>query len=209
MLHKEVAALVRDPARFLDRLPSVYDWGRLGCFTGSRLGEYGQSKPRPGEPFATVPSCADAGEWAGTPLAFIRDDFTFYDGQRRHLDIVDLSRLRQLAEELHVRFRFDKSVLNFTIRKFRRMRGSFMCPVDSAISILRRAHLLQVPQGYPIGVFRCPTTGSFRFICGSDISSVMQYACRMAYPDINHYMRHHIDRIMAHSNRVTACLALH
>jgi predicted ester cyclase len=33
----------------------------------------------------------------------------------------------------------------------------------------------------------------------------MRYACRAAYPDEQHY----IDRIMAHSNRVTACLALH
>ena len=37
----------------------------------------------------------------------------------------------------------------------------------------------------------------------------MRYACRTAYPDCSHYMRQHIDRIVAHSNRVTACLALH
>jgi hypothetical protein len=136
MLHKEVAVLVRDPARFLDRLPSVYDWSRLSCFTGSHLGKYGQSKPKPGEPFVTVPLCADASEWDGTPLSFIHNDFTLYDEQHRHLNIADLSRLRQLAEELHVHFQFDKSVINFAIRKFHRMCGSFMCPIDSAISIL-------------------------------------------------------------------------
>ena len=55
MLHREVAVLICDPAHFLDQLPAIYDWSQLGCFTGSRLGEYGQSKPKLGKPFATVP----------------------------------------------------------------------------------------------------------------------------------------------------------
>jgi DNA-binding NarL/FixJ family response regulator len=38
----------------------------------------------------------------------------------------------------------------------------------------------------------------------------MSYACIIAYPDISHSMRQHaVDRLVAHSNRVTACLALH
>jgi DNA-binding NarL/FixJ family response regulator len=41
------------------------------------------------------------------------------------------------------------------------------------------------------------------------VCCVMRYACTIAYPDIRHYMRQNINRLVAHSNRVTACLALH
>jgi hypothetical protein len=37
----------------------------------------------------------------------------------------------------------------------------------------------------------------------------MQLACRLAYPDPAHKMRIKIDRIVAHSNRVTAAVYLH
>ena len=37
----------------------------------------------------------------------------------------------------------------------------------------------------------------------------MQHACRLAYPDPNHYLWLHIHCIMAHSNRVTAAIALY
>jgi hypothetical protein len=37
----------------------------------------------------------------------------------------------------------------------------------------------------------------------------MQQACRLAYPDPAHEMRIKIDRIVAHSNRVTAAVCLH
>jgi hypothetical protein len=50
-----------------------------------RLAEYGQTKPTPGALFVTVPRTTHAGEWAGSPLAFIRDDFTFYDDKFVHL----------------------------------------------------------------------------------------------------------------------------
>jgi hypothetical protein len=40
------------------------------------------------------------------------------------------------------------------------------------------------------------------------MSDIMHYACRAAYTDEQHYMRQHINQILAHSNWVTACLAL-
>ena len=209
VLFKDVHSLSSDPIRLLDRVPAIYDWTRLGVFTGSRLGEYGQSKPRTGELFATVPQNPDAGEWAGTPLAFIREDFTYYDAGRHLLPRSDLQQLRQHAEEVHVRFRYDKSTTNFAIRKYRRMRHTFMCAVDSSISILERANSLAIPASFPIGAYRSKTSGDYKFIRGDDVSKVMRYTCTIAYPDIRHYMRQHIDCIMAHSNRVTACLALH
>jgi len=69
----------RDGTAFLSLTYAVFDWCRLGVHTGSRLGEYGQGKPRKGEPFAKIPSTTDAGKWAGMPIAFIREDFILYD----------------------------------------------------------------------------------------------------------------------------------
>jgi hypothetical protein len=209
-LWHDVLLLAREhPGRLLDRLLAIFDWAVLGVFTGSRLGEYGQSKPCRGEPFATVPNSPDAGEWAGTPLAFMHSDFTFFDAQFCLLSRSHTQQLLRLANEVHVRFRYDKSPNNFSIRKIRRSSGTFICAVKSSIAILQRADLLQVPSQFPVGVYRCTTAGDYRFICGPDLSDIMQYACRAAYPDEHPYMRLHIDRIMAHSNHVTACLALY
>jgi hypothetical protein len=209
VLHHDVNALAGDQARLLDCVPAIYDWTWLGVFTGSRLGEYGQSKPRSGELFAMVPLTPDAGKWAGMPLAFIREDFTYYDIQRHLLSRSNLQSLRSFAEEVHVRFCYDKSTTNFAIRKYHRMRHTFMCAVHSSISILKRADTLTIPAGFPIGAYHASTAGDYKLIQGDDVCQVMRYACTIAYPDIRHYMHQHIDRIMAHSNRVTACLALH
>ena len=41
------------------------------------------------------------------------------------------------------------------------------------------------------------------------MSSYMQHACELSYSDANHYLRINVKRLMAHSLRVTACVALH
>jgi len=56
------------------------------------------------------------------------------------------------VHEFYVRFRFDNSLRNFTIRKFRRSGHKFLCPVLAAISIIVRALALRVPRTCPIGV---------------------------------------------------------
>ena len=66
---------------FLQTEYVVWDWLRLGVFTGSRLSEYAQSNLRKGQRFQVVPSSDDTGVWAGQPLAFIREDFTFFDNK--------------------------------------------------------------------------------------------------------------------------------
>jgi hypothetical protein len=87
--------------------------------------------------------------------------------------------------------------------------NNFICAIKASISILRRAAQLRLPLNYPIGIYWTSTHGDYKFLCGGDISDIMHYACRIAYADDSHYMRQHINRIVAHSNRVTACLALH
>jgi hypothetical protein len=52
-LHRGVsAAAQRDMQTLLGRTAAIFDWTGLGLHTGSRLGEYGQSKPEKGSPFA-------------------------------------------------------------------------------------------------------------------------------------------------------------
>jgi hypothetical protein len=83
--------------------------------------------------------------------------------------------------------------------------------VKQALSILERADILDVPLDYPIGVY-CPTGAAprtFTMITGDTVSSVMQRACQLAYPDPNHYCRLNINLLMSHSNRLTAAVALY
>ena len=194
---------------FLSIRYAVYDWIRLGLFTGSRISEYGQSKLAKGQRFAVIPNSKDAGIWAGQPLAFIAEDFTFYDGENVRVDqIICLTDAADIIQEFHIRFRFDKSKTNFSIRRFRRLPpGSPADPVVAGINIIRRAHFLGVPANEPLGQCRTPKG---KRICLKDdhMRNVLREACVRAYPNPNHYFRLHISGLVAHSTRVTAAVCL-
>ena len=200
-----------DASIFLSKEHAILDWMGLGIHTGSRLSEYGQSKPTKKNPIALVPSSEDAGEWAGTPLAFIRSDFTYYDKALVQHSYIECLRDPHLAEYVRIRFRFDKSKNNFSVRKFKRLSGIIACPVKRSLSALRRADMLGIPQDYPIGAFRPPDAAPhmYAFIKGEHVQDVMRRACRLAYPDPNHYLRIHIHLLMSHSNRITAAVAMY
>ena len=186
---------------------AVFDWIRLGIFTGSRIGEYAQSIAKKGE-YSRIPNSPAAGEWANYPVAFIAADFTFFNHNYCRLSHAQLHKAPSTAYELHIRYRFDKSARNFTIKKYRRGE-SFLCPIDAAISILRRAFLLQVPVHAPIGVYSPKSSArSFTYLRDSDVVQVVREACVLAYPDPNHYLRININNLVSHSNRVTAAVAL-
>lgn len=205
VLHQQVLAAVdQDPLTFLDLQAAVFDWVRLGIFTGCRASEYAQTKARRGE-FSKVPNEAAAGRWAGTPIAFIPDDFTFYDGQMCILTHVEAITSPSAVHELHLRYRFDKSSTNFNIKKYGRGDG-YLCPIDAAVTILARARILKVDPSCPVGVFRHGT--SFTYLQSGDVISVMRRAVVDAYPDPRHYLRVHISAIVSHSNRVTAAVVL-
>jgi len=166
--------MASDCSGWLDRDAAVFDWCCIGIFTGSRLDECAQTVAKRGQ-FACVPnSWAAPTEWKNTPWAFIAADFTFYDV---HMRLVKLSILLDATAHapafIHVRFRFDKSSTNFTISKYKAGKG-FLCPVRAALSILRRAHLLQVPPLHPVGVFRTHPSGSFTHLQSSDVITVMR-----------------------------------
>jgi len=201
--------LQSDSSIWLDKTAAVFDWSCLRIFTGSRSGEYAQTVAKRNE-FARVPnSWAAPPQWRNTPIAFIAADFSFYD---QHLRLVSISLLLDLSTPdplyVHVRFRFDKSSTNFTIRKYKQGQG-FLCPVRTARSILRRASTLKVPAGNPVGAFRTHPSGSFTYLQSANIIKVMCMSVDFAYPDPNHYYRLNRAAIVAHSNRVTAAVALH
>jgi hypothetical protein len=70
-------------AIFLTMEYAVYDWTRLGLFTGSRVSEYAQTQLKAGIRYNIIPDTPDAGIWAGQPLAFVQADFTFYTDQHQ------------------------------------------------------------------------------------------------------------------------------
>lgn len=197
---------------FLSREAAVHAWVRLGCFTGSRAGEYAQVRKKRGE-IGRIPHTKDAGEWAGQPLAFLISDWTYWDHDNRQLT-GSLSSIREKAQDVHILFRYDKSINNFSIRKFRRTGHPYLCPVLTSLEILFRAQLLNVRPDHPIGVFRmraaCKSRSKegYDYLTNVDVTNEMRSFCLLAYPDPAHYMNQHYKCIMAHSNRVTAACAL-
>ncbi len=213
MHHITQHAFQQDQTSFLDKSAALLDWIWLGIQTGSRLGEYGQSTLSGNHPsnFTKVPDTPDAGIWTGTPIAFLTSDFTFFDANGTKLDHPSVLHPTPatLPTQVHIRFHFDKSPTNFTIRKFNRLSGCFLCPVKAVLSILYRATALHIPPHHPIGAYHCSQVGDYHYINGNDMSSYMQHACELSYSDANHYLHIHVKQLMAHSLRVTACVALH
>jgi hypothetical protein len=196
---------------FLSQEYACYDWTRLGLFTGSQISKYGQAKIPSGARYATVPYTQDAGIWAGTSVAFIESDLTFYGNQARLLpaETCLLSDAADCMEEVHIRYWFDKSWDNFTIRKYCRQPSAPFDPFIACINILRRANLLAIPKHEPMGQFRNYLQGQTDCLKAMHVTAVMRLlACRLAYPDASHYMRIHELHIVAHSNQVTAACCL-
>ncbi|GKY90331.1 hypothetical protein MPSEU_000007100 [Mayamaea pseudoterrestris] len=202
------AAATTDTTAHLDLEASVLDWTCLGVFTGSRANEYAQSTAKRGH-FSKVPNSRDAGQWAGWPLGFVDLDFVYYTKSNVLLPHSMLHKAGDSAYELHIRFRFDKSQNNFTIRKYRRLGHKLICPIRASISLILRAKILhKAPYAEPLGVFRYNNNGDYHYLQARDVIRVTRQAVIGAYPNPNHFLRLNITRIVAHSNRVTAAVAL-
>ena len=193
----------------------LFDFARLGIFTGSRLGEYGQSKVPKGassdywNPLPESPHVPQ--EQRGLPCAFIPMDFTFYSAQEHLLDHGTACADPDLVEYVHVVFRYDKSKHNFVRRKFKRIRGHHLCPVKAALSIIGRERRWLRQRAdksiRPLGMFIGRNKRTYA-IKGHHMQRFMQKACKRAYPNESHYMRQHIKRLVSHSLRVMAAVAL-
>jgi hypothetical protein len=193
---------------FLTKEYAVYDWTRLGLFTGSRVSEYAQTRLKAGVRYNTIPSTTDAGIWAGQSLAFIREDFTFYTQAHEAVALATIhsTYLTGVVAKVHIRFRFDKSPRNFSFRKFRSTNDPILDPVSAAVSCIHRADLLRIPAWEPIGAFG--TVSCCSFLRDYHITRIMQKSCIWAYPNPQHEMRLQIKCIVPHSNRITAAVAL-
>jgi hypothetical protein len=142
---------------FLSKTSAVYDWTRLGIFTGSRVAEYAQTRLPKGVSYNIIPTTDDAGPWAGDaspwagqPLAFVRDDFTFYDAVHTLIEHRELHRrhVQGHVQSVHIRFGFNKNPRNFS--KFQLTNDPILDPVSAALSCLHRADFLHVPLWEPI-----------------------------------------------------------
>jgi hypothetical protein len=196
---------------FLTKEYAVWDWLRLGVFTGSRLSEYAQSRLTKGQRFQVIPTNDETGIWGGKPLAFIRSDFTFFDDKARlipHSELLHLHTARRVAS-VHVRFRYDKGAENFSVRKYSSTNDPILDPVDAAVSLLHRANLLSVTEWEPIGTYRGKQKSSYLFLRDSHVRDTLRDICVRTYPDPTHYLRVHVARLVPHSNRVTAAVCLH
>jgi len=167
------AQLATSKSAHLDLLHTVFDWIRLGVFTGSRSGKYAQTTAPKGS-FAKVPnSWAPPPKWRNQPLAFILSDFTLLDANLCVLPPHDALKHPKQCRWLQIRYRFDKSATNFSLYRYRRGTG-FLCPVFAALSIIWRTTTLQVPSHEPLGVYRSDPTGSYTYLRSSEIITVMR-----------------------------------
>jgi len=207
-LHARIEKQRRKAAAALyERDAAVFDWARLSIYTGSRSGEYAQTVGTTTKA-SRVPDAPVAEEWAKEPIAFLASDFTFFSADNCRVTLKEILENPKRAHELHVRFRYDKSGRNFTIRKFARGKG-LLCPIDAAISILLRAAALKVPPGHPIGVHHNPRSkAKVVLLQSAEVVKIMRQVCLEAYPDKRHYYHIHYMSIDAHSARVTAAVAL-
>jgi hypothetical protein len=157
-----------------------------------------------------IPSNPDSGVWAGMALAFIAADFMFYDTTDCHIapNNIMSSHKQGSIRMVHIRFRFDKSATNFSIRKFMITEDHVLNPVVAAVSIIQRAQILQIPATEPIGAFSPAPQTSYKFLRNYHITPKLRGMCVRAYPNPSHYLQIHIHRLVPHSNRVTAAVCL-
>jgi hypothetical protein len=160
---------------FLSLQHAVYDWTRLGLFTGSRVSKYAQTCLKAKGRFNTIPITLDACAWAGQAITFLRADFVFYIAQHKLIPLATLysSYSSGSVISVHIRFRFDKSPRNFSIQKFQRTDGPILDPVAAVVSCIHQADLLQLPVWEPIGAFGS-VSSSPAFLWDYHILNVMQ-----------------------------------
>ena len=209
LAHQIAAECRKDATMALGLKAAVFEWARLGAFTGSRVAEYAQTHGNR-DCVSRVPDNPGAAEWANDPIAFIEEDFTFFSKDGIKMSFSACMRDPSTVEELHIRFRYDKSPRNCVTRKFRRTRQGWFCPVEAGLSIISRFRLLKMDSKQPLGVYKPKSlkNGSFHYLRSYEFIKVMRQSVVDGYPDPNHYMRKNILRVDAHSNRVTAAVAL-
>jgi hypothetical protein len=198
----------KDATVSLDLKAAILDWVRLGTFTGSRVAEYAQTQGKK-DCVSRIPDNPGAGSWSSDPIAFIKEDFTFYTRNKEQISIRDALRHPKKVYVVHIRFRYDKSPRNAVIRKFVVSAHPWLCPVKAALSIVARAEALKIGHHFPLGIYRSNAKGRpVALLRSYQVIKTMRQAVVDAYPNPSHHLRQHILQIDSHSNRVTAAVAL-
>ena len=205
-LYYRYSYLIASTAGFTSRHAVAIRCIVLASFTGSRLGEYGQSKTPKTSTVARVPPSPYARECAGSPIAFMHGDLTFWD--KADVEIPPTSPSLPSAFRLKVRFRFDKGPNNWEYRTWRRTMHPFFCPIRAAADLCRGAQMLQVPASDPLAAYSTAGHTKLQFIVGDDIQETLRDAVTGAFPDEDHRVHSVLNKFSAHSLRVTPAMAL-
>ena len=188
------------------RLPAlVRDAAILGTFTGSRISEYAQASTPAGSPFCTIPCNSASGDEGGKPVAFHRQDFTFFSKGQVELIEDTISQ----ASYLRVRFRYTKGSRNFVSRMFVALHPSPYCPVQAAVRIVRRWTLLKLGSMTPLFCHQGSFSGKkVSYLTDKDMTSSLRRAAKITHPSTNHLVHQQVEVIHSQSLRVFACLCL-
>jgi hypothetical protein len=120
-----------NPNSFLQLHSLVFNTQCLGIFTGGRVSEYSQSKGK-----LTDVSCVPAPPGTPTeliiPITFVAGDFVFLLDKGIKVPHSDLFRKPNLATQLLLTFRHDKSGRNYAVRKYGKGRD-WLCPIKAAL----------------------------------------------------------------------------
>ena len=183
----------------------------LGCFTGSRCGEYCSGKAHKGDAFGKVPHNILTAEFAGWPIAFCSADFYFLNATHH---IVPWTDADSAGTMVRIRFRYDKGGgCNFSERTFHKVSCddpalSFLCPVKTCFRILLRWSSISNNPLSPVFCWRESPKSKHRFLADIRVTAALRTAVTAMYPDPTHLYRVNIKDVRTHSVRVYACLAL-
>ena len=185
----------------------IRDACTLGTYTGSRCSEYCRGRPGPSSPFMLIPTShiTTTQAWAGLPIAFIADDFTFLDSNQQ---IIHWTSASTLATYVQIRFRFDKGGgHNFSTRTFKRFTTCVsLCPVLTCVRIIVRWNTLSGDATVPVMCFSSGK-GKLSYLSDTAVTAAIRASVRRSYPP-THIFITNICKFRTHSLRVTACLYL-
>lgn len=156
---------------------------------------------------------ANSGNWDknldGSTEAFIMEDFTFFDKNRKKYD-GDFINMVDEVEYVDICWRCQKNNQNGQkITYARNNKNILMCPVQAAINIVKRANRLKIGENTPLAVFVHITPKgkkSLQCVTDSQVVVALQEAAKKVY-GLTKYQE--IKRFTCHSIRVGACVLLH
>ena len=185
----------------------IFDAICLGLQTGSRCSEYCRGSPTdPKDIFSKVHASVYAGPFAGYPIAFTPEDFTFLSSSSHFLS---LDQAWKHATYVRVRFRFDKggtgNIQERTFLCFPPPRASF-CPLLAVLRVLTRWSHFHLESRTPVFCYR--QGSKVVFLHDSTVTRHLRAATVAAYPNPSHLYRTRTKDVRTHSVRVIACLIL-